>query len=62
MSVFVVDVTAITFALETSGHVHANTVLAHLRHQYTFVDFLGNASHWIDDGSRAITAQREIFP
>ena len=48
MGVFVVDVATVAFALETAGHIHANTILAHLWHQYTFVDFLGHTSHWID--------------
>ena len=51
MRVFVVDVASVTFALETSWHVHADAVLAHLRHQCTFVNFLGEARHRIDYGS-----------
>lgn len=62
VSIFVVDVAAIALAFETAGHIHADTILAHLGHQRTFVDLLGHARHWIDDGSGSITAQGQIFP
>lgn len=58
MCVFVVDVTSVTFALETARYVHADAVLTHLRHQRTFVNFLGETRHWIDYGSWPITTQR----
>ena len=49
MSIFVVNVTSIALAFEAAGHIHADTILAHLGHQRTFVDLLGDARHWIDD-------------
>lgn len=61
MSIFVVDVATIALAFEAAGHIHADTILAHLRHQRTFINLLGHARHWIDDGSGSITAQGKIF-
>lgn len=58
MGVLVVDVSTIAFTFETTRHVHADAVLAHLRHQDAFVNLLGNAGHWVDDGTGAVTAQR----
>lgn len=55
MSILIIDITAITFALEATRDVHADTVLAHLRHQRTLVNLLGYTGHWINDGSRSIT-------
>ena len=49
MSIFIVNLSSITLAFKAAGHIHADTVLAHLRHQCTFVNLLGYASHWIDD-------------
>ena len=58
MGVLVIDIPAIAFTFETTRNVHADAVLAHLRHQDAFVNLLGNAGHWVDDGTRAVTAQR----
>lgn len=62
MSIFIVDEAAITFALEATRNVHTDTVLAHLRHQRAFVNLLGYTGHWINDGTRSITTQCQIFP
>lgn len=61
MSIFIVSVPSVTFALEASRYVHANAVLTHLRHESALVDFFGESSHWIDNGARSIAAQLQVF-
>jgi len=58
---FIVDVSAMALAFEATGNVHADAVLAHLRHQSTLVDLSGKSSHRIDDRSWSSAAQLQVF-